>query len=544
MAPPATSFLSNHRIVPLLISALLFVCFLIFLSISSNMRSALGSEPNVDRIYSAEVVNRFPHDPNAFTQGLLYGGNDTLFESTGLYGHSSVRRVALQTGEIRRFTNHMQDGWGLATDGKLLFGSDGTSTLYQIDPQTLKVIRKHTVKYKGGEVHNLNELEYVNGEVWANVWQTDCIARLSSQDGVVLDGRNRKRSAKCIVSKSLHNPYGPCSMDQRLLSRHGWDIEMSIGTPEKQVMYTDHQRSSNERIYDDTDNVAVVECVAVETGPVSRYTLMEIESATNGLAYENVIGSGDFGIVFHGLLMDNTRVAVKKLFSHRSGKRVFTREAEAMLLIRHRNLVKLLGYCAEGKYRMLVYEYVENGNLKQWLHQCQTGVSPLSWDIRMKIIIGIAKGFDILYLNLVPTFLVPSGIMQQLLRDVGLRCSRTQPSLSFRKCDVYSFGILIMEIVSGKNAIQATVNEIEEYLVDWVKYMVAEENYDTLIDPKLPELPSIKELKRVLLIALRCVDFEVEKRPKMGEIIHMLEPRDLLLADENFVNRQLLNIVP
>ncbi|KAL0299576.1 UNVERIFIED_CONTAM: Glutaminyl-peptide cyclotransferase [Sesamum radiatum] len=178
------------------------------------MRSALGSEPNVDRIYSAEVVNRFPHDPNAFTQGLLYGGNDTLFESTGLYGHSSVRRVALQTGEveaihrmqnsyfgegltlfgdrlfqvtwltetgfmydrnnfskIRRFTNHMQDGWGLATDGKLLFGSDGTSTLYQIDPQTLKVIRKHTVKYKGGEVHNLNELEYVNGEVWANVWQ-------------------------------------------------------------------------------------------------------------------------------------------------------------------------------------------------------------------------------------------------------------------------------------------------------------------------------------------------------------------------------------
>lgn len=229
MAPPTTSFLSNHRMVPLLISALLFVCFLIVVSISSNMRSALGSDPNVDRIYGAEVVNRFPHDPNAFTQGLLYGGNDTLFESTGLYGHSSVRRVALQTGEIeaihrmqnsyfgegltlfgdrlfqvtwltktgfmydrnnfskiRRFTNHMQDGWGLATDGKVLFGSDGTSTLYQIDPQTLKVIEKHTVKYKGDEVNNLNELEYVNGEVWANVWQTNCIARLSSQDGVVL----------------------------------------------------------------------------------------------------------------------------------------------------------------------------------------------------------------------------------------------------------------------------------------------------------------------------------------------------------------------
>ncbi|KAK4431441.1 Glutaminyl-peptide cyclotransferase [Sesamum alatum] len=229
MAPPATSFLSTHRMVPLLISAVLFVCILIVLSISSNMRSALGSDPNVDRIYSGEVVNRFPHDPNAFTQGLLYGGNDTLFESTGLNGHSSVRRVALQTGKVEaihrmqdsyfgegltlfgdrlfqvtwltktgfvydrnnlskigRFSNQMKDGWGLATDGKVLFGSDGTSTLYKIDPQTLKVFEKHTVKYQGDEVHNLNELEYVNGEVWANVWQTDCIARLSSKGGVVL----------------------------------------------------------------------------------------------------------------------------------------------------------------------------------------------------------------------------------------------------------------------------------------------------------------------------------------------------------------------
>ncbi|KAL0328130.1 UNVERIFIED_CONTAM: Glutaminyl-peptide cyclotransferase [Sesamum calycinum] len=80
----------------------------------------------------------------------------------------------------------MQDGWGLATDGKVLFGSDGTPTLYRIDPQTLEVVGKHTVKYEGDEVNNLNELEYVNGEVWANVWLTDCIARLSSEDGAVL----------------------------------------------------------------------------------------------------------------------------------------------------------------------------------------------------------------------------------------------------------------------------------------------------------------------------------------------------------------------
>ncbi|KAL3630641.1 hypothetical protein CASFOL_023625 [Castilleja foliolosa] len=229
MAHSATSFLSNPRMLHLLFSAVFFICVLILLSISSNARSAVGSNSIIDRIYSVEVVKEFPHDPNAFTQGLLYAGNDTLFESTGLNRRSSVRRVDIGTGkvltihkmqdsyfgegltlfgdrlfqltwlkktgfiydrnnlsELKTFRHQMQDGWGLATDGVVLFGSDGTSTLYQIDPQTFKVVKKHIIKYKGHEVHNLNELEYVNGEIWANVWQTDCIARISGKDGVLL----------------------------------------------------------------------------------------------------------------------------------------------------------------------------------------------------------------------------------------------------------------------------------------------------------------------------------------------------------------------
>lgn len=175
------------------------------------------------------VVNEFPHDPQAFTQGLLYTGNDTLFESTGIYGQSSVRKVALRTGKVKKlqqmdsklfgegltllnnrlfqvtwlqttgfiydlkslskigtFHHGMKDGWGLATDGKVLFGSDGSSTLYQLDPKTFKAVSKHVVYYKGHQVHNLNELEYINGEVWANVYTTDCIVRISPNDGGVL----------------------------------------------------------------------------------------------------------------------------------------------------------------------------------------------------------------------------------------------------------------------------------------------------------------------------------------------------------------------
>ncbi|KAD4584836.1 hypothetical protein E3N88_22437 [Mikania micrantha] len=183
-----------------------------------------------DQISSFKIVNEFPHDPNAFTQGLLYGGNDTLLESTGLQGHVSLENFTYfhlmlirafqkmdysyfgegltllgqrlyqvtwlkKTGFIydrynlsnfKKFTHGMKDGWGLATDGKIIFGSDGSSSLYHLNSRTMKVIKEHVVKYEGHEVHNLNELEYINNEVWANIWQSDCIARISPVNGTVI----------------------------------------------------------------------------------------------------------------------------------------------------------------------------------------------------------------------------------------------------------------------------------------------------------------------------------------------------------------------
>ncbi|XP_062076919.1 glutaminyl-peptide cyclotransferase-like [Humulus lupulus] len=220
---------SSFRRGSLIFAVFLMLCVVVPLGISSNMWTVPKYDAGSPTIYSIEVVNEFPHDPQAFTQGLLYAGNDTLFESTGMYGKSSVRKVALQTGKVevlqqmdssyfgegltligqrlfqvtwltetgfiynrynlskfKKFTHQMKDGWGLATDDKVLIGSDGTSTLYKIDPRTLKVISKKIVKFNGDEVHNINELEFINDEVWANVWGTDCIARISYGDGSVL----------------------------------------------------------------------------------------------------------------------------------------------------------------------------------------------------------------------------------------------------------------------------------------------------------------------------------------------------------------------
>eukprot|EP00257_Ricinus_communis_P013789 XP_015571312.1 glutaminyl-peptide cyclotransferase [Ricinus communis] len=231
IAMPSPSHTSHFtlRKVPLLVLFVMIFGIIALLGISPITLSSLGSVDQSSKIYAIQVVNEFPHDPSAFTQGLLYAGNDTLFESTGLYGESSVRRVDLQSGKvevlqnmdasyfgegltllgerlfqvtwlrktgfiydrndlskIKEFTHQMNDGWGLATDGKVLFGSDGTSTLYQLDAQTLKVRKKNIVKYDNQEVRYLNELEFVNGEIWANIWQTDCIAKISQKDGTVL----------------------------------------------------------------------------------------------------------------------------------------------------------------------------------------------------------------------------------------------------------------------------------------------------------------------------------------------------------------------
>ena len=177
--------------------------------------------------YGVEIVANYPHDPAAFTQGLFFK-DGVLYESTGLKGKSSLRKVNLETGEVmqklelapeifaegiapfddkiialtwrsqtgyvfdsktfkerKRFT-YAGEGWGLTTDGKRLIMSDGTDELRFLSPKTLKETGRLRVRHKGKPLKSLNELEWVGGEVWANVWQTDYIVRINPNSGDVV----------------------------------------------------------------------------------------------------------------------------------------------------------------------------------------------------------------------------------------------------------------------------------------------------------------------------------------------------------------------
>jgi glutaminyl-peptide cyclotransferase len=173
-----------------------------------------------------EVVNNYPHDPNAFLQGLLWH-EGCLYESTGLYGQSTLRRVDFPTGKIlksislpselfgeglamvgdrliqltwkskigfvydrdtfmlvRRFT-YETEGWGLTYDGKMLIMSDGSSYLTYLDPSTFSPVRKMAVTMNGRPIDNLNELECIEGTIWSNVWQTNRILCIDPRTGHV-----------------------------------------------------------------------------------------------------------------------------------------------------------------------------------------------------------------------------------------------------------------------------------------------------------------------------------------------------------------------
>jgi glutaminyl-peptide cyclotransferase len=188
--------------------------------------SATPVVPDVP-VATYRVINTYPHDPGAFTQGLVYE-NGYFFEGTGLNGKSTLRKVELATGNVLQsraigdayfgegiavfgdkifqltWQSHVgfvydklsfepqgefdypTEGWGLTQDGQRLIMSDGTATLYFRDPQTFQEIEHIDVYDRNGPVVNLNELEYVNGEIYANIWQTDRIARISPQTGQVL----------------------------------------------------------------------------------------------------------------------------------------------------------------------------------------------------------------------------------------------------------------------------------------------------------------------------------------------------------------------
>ncbi|CAH9079635.1 unnamed protein product [Cuscuta epithymum] len=354
----------------------------------------------------------------------------------------------------------------------------------------------------------------------------------------------------------------------------GGRVEEKKGFREDAVESLEIKRSSesNESITSRSESSSALSCSTdgSNIGWGRWYSLKELEMATNGFSADNVIGEGGYGVVYRGVLPDGSIVAVKNLLNNKGqAEKEFKVEVEAIGKVRHKNLVGLLGYCADGTQRLLVYEYVDNGNLEQWLHGDVGPVSPLTWDLRMKIAIGIARGLAYLHEGLEPKVVHRDVKSSNILldrkwnakvSDFGLAkllggeksyvTTRVMGTFGYvspdyastgmlnEGSDVYSFGVLLMEIVTGRSPVDYSKPPGKMNLIDWFKGMVANRQGEDLVDPLIEARPPPRALKRVLLVCLRCIDMDANKRPKMGQIVNMLEADEFPFRAEHRAPRE------
>ncbi|KAH1058913.1 hypothetical protein GYH30_003131 [Glycine max] len=286
------------------------------------------------------------------------------------------------------------------------------------------------------------------------------------------------------------------------------------------------------------------------------FTYEELAAATKGFANENIIGQGGFGYVHKGILPNGKEVAVKSLKAGSGqGEREFQAEIDIISRVHHRHLVSLVGYCICGGQRMLVYEFVPNSTLEHHLHG--KGMPTMDWPTRMKIALGSAKGLAYLHEDCSPRIIhrdiKASNVLldqsfEAKVSDFGLAklTNDTNTHVSTRvmgtfgylapeyassgklteKSDVFSFGVMLLELITGKRPVDLT-NAMEDSLVDWARPLLnkglEDGNFGELVDPFLEGKYNPQEMTRMAACAAGSIRHSARKRSKMSQIVRALE---------------------
>ncbi|KAH7427440.1 hypothetical protein KP509_10G044100 [Ceratopteris richardii] len=256
------------------------------------------------------------------------------------------------------------------------------------------------------------------------------------------------------------------------------------------------------------------------------FSLSDLQNATNGFHAECKLGEGGFGSVYKGLLADGSYAAVKVLSAASlQGQQEFMNEVNLITAVQHRNLVKLKGCCLEQGQAILVYEFLENGSLDMNLFGQES--NSLGWGTRFEIILGIARGITYLHEE------CQTPIIHRDIKEPGTHCSEKgffkgymAPEYAFRgkltvKADVYSFGVLALEIVSGRRIQDSKESEEKEFLIDWAWSLHEQDGILGIIDPLLQGYQE-EEVLRTIYVAMLCALPVAQLRPMMSRAVSML----------------------
>ncbi|CAA7047245.1 unnamed protein product [Microthlaspi erraticum] len=298
---------------------------------------------------------------------------------------------------------------------------------------------------------------------------------------------------------------------------------------------------------------------ANQDSALEQMEFQTILMATNNFSYDNQLGEGGFGIVYKGTLLDGRNIAVKRLSQGTDqGTDEFRNEVVLISKVRHINLVRILGYCINAEEHLLIYEYLENLSLDSYLFG-NTQSSKLDWHIRCKIINGIARGLQylhhdshsrIIHRDLKASNILLDKDMIPKISDFGMarlvgreeieaNTTRVVGTFGYMapeyttggtysvKSDVFSFGVLLLEILSGKKNSRFTNSNGDTSLLSYAWRSWEEGTWQEIVDPRIGDEMSIsdiqEEIKECLQIGLLCVQGRPEDRPTMPVVVVMLE---------------------
>ncbi|XP_071921476.1 probable serine/threonine-protein kinase PBL25 [Coffea arabica] len=286
------------------------------------------------------------------------------------------------------------------------------------------------------------------------------------------------------------------------------------------------------------------------------FTFRELAMATKNFRQECLLGEGGFGKVYKATLQSGEVVAVKRLDRNGTqGNKEFLVEVLMLTLLKHSNLVSLIGYCADGEQRLLVYEYLPTGSLESHLHDLTDDKKPLDWQTRMKIALGAAQGLEylhekanppVIYRDLKLSNVLLDGDYNPKLSDYGLAKlaqGDTKTHISPRvmgtygycapeyercgeltaKSDVYSFGVVLLELITGRRALDTTRPAEEQNLVSWAQPIFKDpKRFPEMADPRLEMKFPERSLNQAVGIAAMCLQDEPAVRPLIGDVVAVL----------------------
>ncbi|KAI3667945.1 hypothetical protein L6452_43016 [Arctium lappa] len=304
-------------------------------------------------------------------------------------------------------------------------------------------------------------------------------------------------------------------------------------------------------------NQAPVKTTASNGIAAQTFTFRELAAVTQNFRQDSLIGEGGFGRVYKGRLGKTGQVvAVKQLDRNGlQGNREFLVEVLMLSLLHHPNLVSLIGYCADGDQRLLVYEYMSAGSLEDHLLDLPRGKSPLAWFTRMKIALHAAKGLEylhdkanpsVIYRDLKSSNILLDQDFNAKLSDFGLAklgpvgdhshvSSRVMGTYGYCapeyqrtgqltvKSDVYSFGVVFLELITGRRAIDTRRRNSEQNLVCWAEPIFKEpRRFTELADPLLKGDFPAKSLNQAVAVAAMCLNEDASFRPLMSDVVTAL----------------------